>query len=979
MIKQLQYFGKTDQGIFARSLFGSAGVFEKVAGAPPFADLETGDELRKTISSISKQDRTKFCYVLVNALGAGEFYGCFPAGAIVRARRGDLPIEQIVVGDEVLTHENRWRKVTSLHPKHHERGLTHLKVAGVPYLTPTLSGTPNHEVRVILRDDLIRARRKILYKRESRDWESAYGEFVSSLEADWLAMEFIRPGDFLLQPFPVEIRDSEFSQKWGNQDFAYLFGLFAAEGCLAERYDKDRNKPLSRADCVEKIVYVIGGHEEHIVQRVQQIGAKYGRIVQIRRDPDTHSVRLELGWKELANACFEHIGCHSTEKSLSWDILTMPHSWQEAFLAPYVEGDGHVVCGSKWERYNGSVVISTASKNLALDIRLLYARLGVVASVGGRHNTKATWYNGNPIYAIHIGKTFSEEWDGTPKASSYIDSDRGFLISPVKEVFHEKWSGEVFDLTVEEDSSYVVNGVVVHNSNINSDFFPWNALAHEGDDYGYKTFLKAHAFSHHKNKDPERAFGIPIASLLNPRMKRVELIIKLDREKAKLEDADGIINRIDAGEFPDCSMGCKVPFDICSICGNHSKTKDDYCACMRPGPEDKDALGPNKILPDGRRVCVINTLPRFFDISFVFIGADKTAKVMAKLAYVHDCWVPTGSVILSADAGFQFYKGMEMQKVAFKNDDIISGGLADKKSVSDFDPKALKKGIKVEMEHSNSKALAKEIASDHLTEDSKYYDKLQKMEKQGAHKKLSEILKDIPAGSFSMKRLGGVEKKEPTISKHKLEKLSAYPLSAILGATSAMGVVLKPEEFQQIVLTKMGENELASKLYRDNLVFQKVASFTRTDVEFVKEAMEEVLPLLRDSVKDRTAFGEFFSLRSMSSEGPSKNTLPTPTPVKHSLLDKLSAAYNGYRRSLMMKVSQAAEIVQSDPKLREVVLGDGLVNMFSKTASRTPIVSNDSMAYLMGAYFSDRSLLCSTADEIAVSNKDFPVDGNFLA
>jgi hypothetical protein len=518
-------------------------------------------------------------------------------------------------------------------------------------------------------------------------------------------------------------------------------------------------------------------------------------------------------------------------------------------------------------------------------------------------------------------------------------------------------------------------------ANINADYFPWNALAHEGDDYGYKTFLKAHAFSHHKNKDPERAFGVPIVSLLNPRMKRVELIIKLDRAKAKLEGADGIISRIDAGEFPDVSMGCKVPFDVCSICGNHSKTKDDYCKCMRPDPEDRDKMGPNKILQDGRRVCVVNTLPRFFDISFVFIGADKTAKVMAKLASVGGMWVPTGAVVLSADAGFKFYEGLGMQKVAFKNEDIISGGLADKKKASDFDPKALKKGTKAEKEHTNSPALAKEIASDHLTEDSKYYEKLQEMEKKSAHRKLSEILKSIPAGAFSMKRLGAMEKKEPTISKEKLEKLSEHPLSAALGATSALGIVLKPEEFQHLVLTKMGEVDLADSLSRNNQVFRKVSSFHHTDVEFTQESIEKALPVLQDLLKDRTAFGSSFVLRTASSGEELKNTLPTPSPVEHSLLDKISAAYNGYRRSVMVKMSQATEMVQSDPRLREAVLGDGLVNMFSKTASRTQIVTRDSVSYLMGAHFSDRSLLSNTAivDVIAASNKDLLNDGEFSA
>jgi orotate phosphoribosyltransferase len=61
--------------------------------------------------------------------------------------------------------------------------------------------------------------------------------------------------------------------------------------------------------------------------------------------------------------------------------------------------------------------------------------------------------------------------------------------------------------------------------------------------------------------------------------------------------------------------------------------------------------------------------------------------------------------------------------------DQIPGGLGDKKDEKDFDPKQIAKGVKVEMEHTDDPALAKEIAIDHLTEDPKYYDKLETIEK----------------------------------------------------------------------------------------------------------------------------------------------------------------------------------------------------------------------------------------------------------
>lgn len=47
----------------------------------------------------------------------------------------------------------------------------------------------------------------------------------------------------------------------------------------------------------------------------------------------------------------------------------------------------------------------------------------------------------------------------------------------------------------------------------------------------------------------------------------------------------------------------------------------------------------------------------------------------------------------------------------------------------EFDPIELKKGIKVEMEHTTDKKIAETIAKQHLAEDPKYYTKLNKMEK----------------------------------------------------------------------------------------------------------------------------------------------------------------------------------------------------------------------------------------------------------
>ena len=179
-------------------------------------------------------------------------------------------------------------------------------------------------------------------------------------------------------------------------------------------------------------------------------------------------------------------------------------------------------------------------------------------------------------------------------------------------------------------------------NNVNGDIFYESALVHDCNNhpgqqhpyddftgkvippYGAWTFMHAHPFVHHRNKDPNRAFGKVALWAWNPRMHRVELVIIIDKALALQHGAQHVVDRILAGEFPDVSMGAKVPYDRCTLCNHKSKTRKDYCNCIR-------YIGMGKILDDGRVIAVINDYPRFFDISFVFIGAEKSAKVMCKL------------------------------------------------------------------------------------------------------------------------------------------------------------------------------------------------------------------------------------------------------------------------------------------------------------------------------------------------------------
>jgi hypothetical protein len=81
------------------------------------------------------------------------------------------------------------------------------------------------------------------------------------------------------------------------------------------------------------------------------------------------------------------------------------------------------------------------------------------------------------------------------------------------------------------------------------------------------------------------------------------------------------------------------------------------------------------------------------------------------------------------------------------SNDILSGGKADKVPNSKFDKTQLNLGQKVEKEHTNSPGVAKEIATDHLTEIPDYYTRLNKMEEDAKRDPKLDLKKADLGGS----------------------------------------------------------------------------------------------------------------------------------------------------------------------------------------------------------------------------------------
>lgn len=175
----------------------------------------------------------------------------------------------------------------------------------------------------------------------------------------------------------------------------------------------------------------------------------------------------------------------------------------------------------------------------------------------------------------------------------------------------------------------------------------------------FHTYDSAVVYQHHVNDDPAKGCGRVIKAFWNPFMRRVEVLEDLDHAKAP-ELAKKILN----GEYCAKSMGARLKYDVCTVCGNKARTRGEYCDHLR--------FEMNHIYPDGKQACALNPSPSFFDSSWVIRPADRTGFMLKKVAQHHTPEVTTSSYELGDIAKSLREKAAQLRKAA-DIDKIVDG------------------------------------------------------------------------------------------------------------------------------------------------------------------------------------------------------------------------------------------------------------------------------------------------------------------
>lgn len=166
------------------------------------------------------------------------------------------------------------------------------------------------------------------------------------------------------------------------------------------------------------------------------------------------------------------------------------------------------------------------------------------------------------------------------------------------------YDGKIYNLEVEEDHSYVANGLIVHNC----DIFPRQSLKHFGEDKipAYKKWAGKPLCVDHKSDQAESVRGLVVDTYYDDKFDRVIALCALD----KLSYPD-LARQITTGVSNSVSMGTGVGRAICYDCGRVARTEKDFCPCMR----NRTCYGEIN--------CELNPI----ELSIVVNGADPQAKI----------------------------------------------------------------------------------------------------------------------------------------------------------------------------------------------------------------------------------------------------------------------------------------------------------------------------------------------------------------
>lgn len=368
--------------------------------------------------------------------------GCHLAGSMVTTNKGLKAIEEVQVGDFVLSHKGTFKVVSDTMKRRYKGNIYKIKFLGD---SGELNVTAEHPLMVAIRKN-----------KKGRNKE---------FKLEWMPASLVKKLDYLVVPKRRVIEEIDgksslvrkydrFEKRFSNElvdvplekDFYRLIGYYLAEGHI---------------DNEHYISFTFNVKETQYIDDVDNLSRKYFHKDTIHNKPRLNGQTIVVCNTQQARLITREFGSSLADKHIPHWVHRLEHNSLKELIKGMWFGDGSYDEKSHMFRYN------TISRDLAYSFRDILLQLGIITTINRANRTARR----DPIYTVMIARrdntAFGDIVDVNTKngvlAGSSATMDEQYLYLPIKSIEVSESEADVYNLSVEDDESYVCEGVVSHN------------------------------------------------------------------------------------------------------------------------------------------------------------------------------------------------------------------------------------------------------------------------------------------------------------------------------------------------------------------------------------------------------------------------------------------------------------------------------------------------------------------------------------
>lgn len=371
---------------------------------------------------------------------------CVRAGTPIMTIDGFKPVEEIKSGDVVLTHLGNWKRVSSTMSRTAEN---YCKVHFVSWGQRILEITPNHQVYAASFDDITRGFRKDHVDHPNKGWKRRHRNELHKF-AKWTPAGDLTKYHYMCVPI------------WSTNpggigiDRARLYGYYTAEGSIA-------------AGCVQITCNV----NDCFVDEIEKLANWTSVKKKTHKLSPEKCVVVNCFSTEIRNDIEKECGRRCENKRIPQSIRFGSIEEKFNYVAAWFNGDG-------WQDKDG-MHWSIHSLNLANDLQVILSSIGIPSSCTKivHAENRGGIFSKNPVeYVVTISNENSDLFIGISKAKGIGISGQSklrpfisgkYMFVPVDRVEIIEETTNVYNFSVEDDESYTVYGLAVHNCRV-----PWD-------------------------------------------------------------------------------------------------------------------------------------------------------------------------------------------------------------------------------------------------------------------------------------------------------------------------------------------------------------------------------------------------------------------------------------------------------------------------------------------------------------------------